>query len=108
MALTATGAAAAPRARVVATPRASGEERYATSSWLNWSGYVKTGSGISGATGTFTVPRLLTTYNGYSSMWVGVDGASSSDRYLIQTGIEADVVNHKAGYNAWWELITPS
>jgi hypothetical protein len=75
---------------------------------LNWSGYIQSGSGYTASTATWTVPTLKTTYNGYSSTWVGVDGASSNDEYLIQTGTEADVVNKKASYDAWWEVITPT
>ena len=75
---------------------------------LNWSGYVKSGSGYTSAQGSFRVPTVLTKYDGYSSTWVGLDGASGNDGYLIQTGIEADVVNGRASYYGWWELITPS
>jgi hypothetical protein len=31
-----------------------------------------------------------------------------TDSYLIQTGTEADVVNGKPHYDAWWEVITPT
>ena len=75
---------------------------------LNWSGYIQSGSGYTSSTATWKVPTLKTTTNGYSSTWVGVDGASSNDEYLIQTGTEADVVNKKASYDAWWEVITPT
>lgn len=83
-------------------------EPHATQQSRNWSGYVKPGSGFTSAAATFRVPTLLTRYPGYSSTWVGVGGASSADRYLIQTGIEADVVGGRAYYYAWWELITPT
>ena len=75
---------------------------------LNWAGYVKSGSKITSAAATWRVPTLKTTYSGYSSTWVGVDGATSGDQYLIQTGTEADVVGGKAQYHAWWEVITPT
>ena len=83
-------------------------EPHAATQSRNWSGYVKIGSGFTSAAGTFRVPTLLTKYPGYSSTWVGVGGASSSDKYLIQTGIEADVVGGRASYYAWWEVITPT
>ncbi len=104
------GAAAASTNLIRAGSQArSPLERSATTQTsLNWSGYIRSGSGFTSTTATFTVPKLLTTYNGYSSMWVGIDGASNSDNYLIQTGIEADVVNNQASYYAWWELITPT
>lgn len=75
---------------------------------LNWAGYVKAGTSITSSAATWHVPTLKTTYNGYSSTWVGIDGSASSDPYLIQTGTEADVVNGRAQYHAWWEVITPS
>jgi hypothetical protein len=75
---------------------------------LNWSGYIKAGSAITSSTAAWHVPALKTTDDGYSSTWVGIDGASSADAYLIQTGTEADVVNGRATYSAWWEVITPS
>jgi Peptidase A4 family len=74
----------------------------------NWSGYIKTGSGLTSSTASWTVPTLSTADEGYSSTWVGIDGASSGDQYLIQTGTEADVVNGHASYDAWWEVITPT
>jgi hypothetical protein len=98
------GVAAAHAASLVATPRGS----FAAAHSLNWAGYVKTGAGFTSTAATWRVPTLKTTYPGYSSTWVGIDGGSASDKYLIQTGIEADVVNGKASYYAWWELITPS
>jgi hypothetical protein len=82
--------------------------RHAAAKSLNWSGYVKTGKGFTSATGTWNVPVLKTDHNGYSSTWVGIDGASAGDPYLIQTGTEGDVVNGKAEYHAWWEVITPT
>jgi hypothetical protein len=75
---------------------------------LNWSGYIKTGTAVTRASATWHVPSLKAAYDGYSSTWVGVDGATSNDGYLIQTGTEADVVNGRASYGAWWEVITPS
>jgi hypothetical protein len=75
---------------------------------LNWSGYIRTGHTFTSASATWTVPRLSSAHDGYSSTWVGIDGATSSDRYLIQTGTEADVSGGRRSYRAWWEIITPS
>jgi hypothetical protein len=75
---------------------------------LNWAGYVRTGSGFTSASAAWVVPTLSSTSDGYSSTWVGIDGATSSDRYLIQTGTEADVVGGRRSYRAWWEVITPT
>jgi hypothetical protein len=82
--------------------------RYAAGHSLNWSGYTKTGTAITASTASWHVPTLKNNYDGYSSTWVGIDGASSADPYLIQTGTEGDVVNGRAEYHAWWEVITPS
>jgi hypothetical protein len=101
-------ASAGAAASVVAGGIAGGRHVSATSSSLNWSGYLKTGTGFTSTSANFKVPTLLTTYNGNSAAWVGLDGATASDHYLIQTGIEADVINHKASYYAWWEVITPT
>ena len=75
---------------------------------LNWSGYVRTGAGFTSTSASWTVPTLTSTHDGYSSTWVGIDGATSSDRYLIQTGTEADVSGGRRSYRAWWEVITPT
>ena len=83
-------------------------EPHSTAQSRNWSGYVKSGNGFTSAAAEFTVPTLKTTYPGYSSTWVGIGGASASDQYLIQTGIEADVAGGRAGYYAWYEVITPT
>ena len=74
---------------------------------LNWAGYIRQGSGFAQVSATWTEPTLRTTYDGYSSTWVGIDGATSTDQYLIQTGTEADVSGGRRSYRAWWEIITP-
>jgi hypothetical protein len=75
---------------------------------LNWSGYIRGGAGFTSVSGSWTVPTVSPTVDGYSSTWVGIDGATASDGYLIQTGTEADVVGGQASYQVWWEVITPS
>jgi Peptidase A4 family len=75
---------------------------------LNWSGYIRTGRSFTRASASWHVPSLKTTYDGYSSTWVGIDGATSTDGYLVQTGTEADVSGGRRSYRAWWEVITPS
>ena len=74
----------------------------------NWSGYVRAGFGITRTSARWHVPTLRTTRDGYSSTWIGIDGATRNDGYLIQTGTEADVVRGRPSYAAWWEVITPS
>ena len=75
---------------------------------LNWAGYIRAGHGLTSASGTWTVAAVASTHDGYSSTWVGIDGAASGDGYLIQTGTEADVSGGRRSYRAWWEVITPS
>ena len=70
----------------------------------NWSGYAVTASAnsVSNVAGTWTVPSVSTKTNGYSSIWVGIDGYSSST--VEQIGTDSDVVNGKATYYAWYEM----
>jgi hypothetical protein len=75
---------------------------------LNWSGYIRTGRSLSKVSASWKVPTVSTSYDGYSSTWVGIDGATSSDGYLIQTGTEADVSGGRRSYRGWWEVITPT
>jgi hypothetical protein len=84
--------------------RGGGATSAAMSSY-NWAGYAKQGS-FTSASATWTVPTTLSSYNGYASTWLGLDGFS--DSYLTQTGIEEDVRNGRVSYDAWWEIITPS
>ena len=56
---------------------------------LNWAGYIRPGHDLTSLHATWTVPRLTSTHDGFSSTWVGIDGATSGDGYLIQTGTEA-------------------
>lgn len=74
---------------------------------LNWAGYIRNGHGFTSVNATWTVPTVTSTHDGYSSTWVGIDGATSGDGYLIQTGTEADVSGGRRTYDAWWEVITP-
>jgi hypothetical protein len=75
---------------------------------LNWSGYIRTAQSVSKISASWKVPTVTTSYDGYSSTWVGIDGATSSDGYLIQTGTEADVSGGRRSYRGWWEVITPT
>ena len=68
----------------------------------NWSGYAVTGSSVSYVAGSWVVPTVNTKTNGYSAVWVGIDGYSSSTVEQIGTG--EDVVNGKATYYAWYEM----
>lgn len=68
----------------------------------NWSGYAVTGSSVSDVAGSWVVPTVSTSTNGYSAVWVGIDGYSSSTVEQIGTG--EDVANGKASYYAWYEM----
>lgn len=69
----------------------------------NWSGYAATSTTYTSAVGHWTVPTVSGSGSHFSSQWVGIDGFSNSN--LIQTGTEADVVNGRAQYDAWWEIL---
>ena len=51
--------------------------------------------------GSWTVPTASTKTSGYSSVWVGIDGYSSST--VEQVGTEADVSGGTVTYYAWYE-----
>ena len=70
----------------------------------NWSGYAvaAAANSVSNVAGTWAVPTASTSTNGYSSVWVGIDGYSSST--VEQVGTDSNVVNGKATYYAWYEM----
>ena len=69
----------------------------------NWSGYAVSASAnsVSYVAGSWVVPTASSKTSGYSSVWVGIDGFSSST--VEQIGTEADVANGKVTYYAWYE-----
>ena len=78
----------------------------------NWSGYAvetsltspKTGE-VTSVAGTWNVPTVTPTSSrssAYCSVWVGIDGYSSST--VEQLGTDSDVVNGRAQYYAWYEM----
>jgi hypothetical protein len=70
----------------------------------NWSGYAISGAAgsVSDVAGTWTVPTVNTATSGYSAVWVGIDGYSSSS--VEQIGTEEDVSGGRASYSAWYEM----
>ena len=82
------------KSSVKATPIASDSS--------NWSGYAVTGSSVSDVVGSWVVPTVNPKTNGYSAVWVGIDGYSSST--VEQLGTGEDVANGKATYYAWYEM----
>jgi len=71
----------------------------------NWSGYEETGPGahFTEVSAAWTVPQLEANITGSSSVWVGIDGASTPD--LIQAGTEQDWTISGPLYYAWYELL---
>jgi len=100
--------AVTPAAAVAGTSNASAHLIHHTKNAFqstNWSGYAETGT-FTTAVGHWTVPtvsRTSNTPNRFSSQWVGIDGFNNQN--LIQTGTEADFVNGRAQYLAWWEIL---
>ncbi|HEX4493016.1 MAG TPA: G1 family glutamic endopeptidase [Acidimicrobiia bacterium] len=70
----------------------------------NWSGYAGVANGIklTYASATWKVPKVQAK-QGYSSSWVGIDGANNNN--LIQTGTEQDYISGHFVYRAWWEIL---
>lgn len=101
------GAGAAPVSASYHPPRIPIRQSTST----NWSGYAAAtnltqpaAGSVSAAVGTWTVPAMdcTTTPNGYSSVWVGIDGYSSSS--VEQLGTEQDCRSGSAVYSAWYEM----
>ena len=70
----------------------------------NWSGYAVSApaNSVSYVAGSWVEPTASSTTNGYSSVWVGIDGYSSNT--VEQIGTEADVAHGTVTYSAWYEM----
>jgi hypothetical protein len=75
----------------------------------NWSGYVAetnlnkpTKNSVTAVSGSWIVPTVKPTGNGYSALWVGIDGYSSPT--VEQIGTEHDSVNGVQQNSAWFEM----
>ena len=76
----------------------------------NWAGYAdetnlaNPQSGVvTDVQGIWTVPTVnCASGDGYSAMWLGIDGDSSNT--VEQTGTEQDCVNGSPAYSAWYEF----
>ncbi len=91
------------------TPAAAPNPQLST----NWSGYVAASNlnspmpgSVTSVSGTWTVPQVTPTagQTAYSSVWVGIDGATSSSSTVEQIGTSQDVINGRVQYYAWWEM----
>ena len=97
-------AAVGHRASVPAVVKPSAKVAPIASADVNWSGYAVStaANSVSYVAGSWVVPAVSSKSNGYSSVWVGIDGYSSST--VEQIGTEEDVVNGQATYYAWYEM----
>ena len=88
----------------------SAEDSKFDSDSTNWGGAVIVDTGITQATGTFTVPQPSVPSGGDSSTqycgaaWVGIDG-DTCQTGLIQTGVFWCVQGGSYSYEAWYEYI---
>jgi peptidase A4-like protein len=85
--------------------RAAPNHRIKHGTSTNWSGYAVSGfSPYTSVSSSWTQPAVncATTPNGWSSFWVGLDGATTNT--VEQTGTEADCSSGTAVYGAWYEM----
>jgi Peptidase A4 family len=72
----------------------------------NWSGVADTGGTYTSVQGSWRVPAVSATSGpGFASDWVGIGGFFQGDTTLIQAGTGEQMVNGKASYNAWTEIL---
>jgi hypothetical protein len=81
---------------------------HSSSSSTNWSGYASSSLGAGHYTNVsayWTQPAVncLTTPNGYSAFWAGLDGDFTSNT-VEQTGTEADCSGGTPRYYGWYEM----
>jgi Peptidase A4 family len=74
----------------------------------NWAGYVTIAghSTVSCVESSWIQPKVTCASKSRSevSIWVGIGGASSADKVLIQTGTDVACRGGKPSYNAWTEV----
>ncbi|MGA2621259.1 MAG: G1 family glutamic endopeptidase [Thermoguttaceae bacterium] len=90
----------------------SGRSSSTTTTSSNWSGYAAetnlngaASGSVTAVNGTWKVPTATangSTSTAYSSVWVGIDGYSSSS--VEQIGTDSDIVNGQAQYYVWYEM----
>jgi hypothetical protein len=71
----------------------------------NWAGYVASGKNFSNVSGSWKVPPVSSSSNGYSAFWVGLGGAGQQSQALEQVGTSSDVQNGQTTYYAWYEIV---
>ena len=92
----------------------SGGGSVVTTHSQNWSGYVSANSltkpttnSATSVAGTFTIPSLssvVSTTNNNVSLWVGIDGAFSSDPTVQQLGVDLAYSGGTTQVYAWYEM----
>ena len=71
----------------------------------NWSGIVDSGTTFTGVTAEWNVPAVQASQaTEVSATWVGLDGTSSTDTSIIQTGTTQATSGGATDYFAWYEL----
>jgi hypothetical protein len=71
----------------------------------NWAGIIDTGTTFTGASTEWIVPEVqVSSTTEVSATWVGLDGVSSSDPEIIQTGTTQVTSGGETAYFAWYEL----
>jgi hypothetical protein len=92
------------RASVPAIVQPSAKMAPIASDDVNWSGYAvpTSANSVSYVAGSWVVPAVNSKNSGYSAIWVGIDGYSSST--VEQIGTEEDVVGGQLTYYAWYEM----
>ena len=88
----------------------AGNPRRGLRATTNWAGYVATGGGpYTSVTATWTVPNVscpASASDGYSSQWIGIDGAVSDTVEQIGTYADCGGANATtASYGAWYEML---
>ncbi len=74
----------------------------------NWAGYtvVPTAGSVTAVSGSWTVPAVSGSgySSSYSSVWVGIDGATRGAQTVEQIGTGSDVVVGQPHYYIWYEV----
>jgi len=97
------GGVALTGARIGDSPRQAPRIPFEHSTSLNWSGYVASGATFNSVSGSWVQPTATCTKGQqYAAFWVGLDGNSSSS--VEQIGTDADCLNGRPSYYAWYEM----
>jgi hypothetical protein len=92
-------------ARWVMRPRSHAAGAHALLLTSNWAGFVATGATYTHVTANWMVPPVQPS-QGFeaSATWIGLDGSSSQDQTIIQTGTTQGTAGGQTLYFSWFEL----